>query len=264
MVAIITGGTRGIGKAIARSLQKEGYNIVITGTGVNSPVDMDAFKPAKNGGSCMYIKADTSSAEDRQNLITTAFTQYGYVDLLVNNSGVAPLERKDILEMDEESYNRVMDINLKGMFFLTQLYAKWLIAEAGNRDWGTEDNLYSRRVKARIINISSMSAYTSSISRGEYCISKAGISMVTKLFADRLASEGINVYEIRPGVIKTDMTSAVESKYDALIKNGIFPIGRWGTPDDVAKAVLGIAGGYLDYSTGEILNIDGGFHIRRL
>jgi len=178
----------------------------------------------------------------------------GRIDLLVNNAGVSPKVRMDILEVTEESYDRVMTINLKGPFFLTQLVANWMI----------ELKKFRNELEPKIVNISSISAYTSSTSRGEYCISKAGVSMMTKLYADRLSEYGVNVYEIRPGIIFTPMTEPVKEKYDKLISEGITPIKRWGTPEDVAKAVVAIAKGYFPFSTGEVFNVDGGFHIRRL
>ena len=190
------------------------------------------------------IVADNGVAEDRARLIA----EVGSVDLLVNNAGIAPRVRADLLEMSEESMDELMKVNLYGPFFLTQQIAKGMI----------------ERGRGMIINISSMSAYTVSVNRGEYCISKAGISMMTQLYAVRLAEYGIPVYEIRPGIIKTDMTSAVTSKYDALIDGGLLPISRWGTPEDIADAVSVLAEGKLRYSTGEIINVDGGFHIQRL
>ena len=186
---------------------------------------------------------------DRKNLVDTAIRTFGKVDILVNNAGVAPIERKDILEMSEESMDRLLGINLKGTFFLTQYTANKMI-EGGFGD--------------AIINVTSMSAYTASISRGEYCISKAGLAMATDLFAVRLAEYGINVYEIRPGIIRTDMTAGVSAKYEALIADGLLPIARMGEPEDIANAVYALASGLLKYSTGEVLNIDGGFHLRTL
>jgi NAD(P)-dependent dehydrogenase (short-subunit alcohol dehydrogenase family) len=179
---------------------------------------------------------------------------WGRLDLLVNNAGVAPRERRDLLEVTEQSYDDVMGVNLRGVFFLTQRVAKLMIQQLQDGKIET----------ARIVNIGSISAYTSSINRGEYCIAKSGIGMLTALYADRLAEYGINVYEVRPGIIETDMTHGVQEKYDKLIAEGLTPIRRWGTPEDVAKAVYALAEGYLGFSTGEIINVDGGFHIRRL
>ena len=187
-------------------------------------------------------------------MVEEVLKRFGRLDLLVNNAGIAPRQRQDLLEMREESYDEVLAVNLKGPFFLTQQVARTMIDLLGS---GVIEN-------PRIINIGSISAYASSPNRGEYCLSKAGISMITALFADRLAESGIGVYEIRPGVIATDMTDAVKEKYDHLIANGLTPIQRWGQPEDVAKAVVAIAEGAFPFSTGEIFNVDGGFHLRRL
>ena len=239
--AVVTGATRGIGRAVAERLAKDGFSVLAVGT--SDFLDADKI-PAR------YCRADISNADDRVRIVRTALDAFGGIDLLVNNAGVAPKVRADILEMTEESFDRVLSINLRGAFFLTQLVARAMLAHSAPG--------------RMIINVSSMSAYVSSVSRGEYCISKAGVSMATKLFADRLAGEGINVYEIRPGVIETDMTSMVQDKYDALISGGLTPIARWGQPDDIARAVSAIASGAFPFSTGEVFNIDGGFHLQRL
>ena len=201
------------------------------------------------------MRADVSSDADRAGLVKAVKDEFGRCDMLVNNAGVAPLKRVDLLEATEESFDRVLGINLKGPYFLTQLVAKWMIEQ---------QKAVSRTGAYRIVNIGSMSSYTSSPARGEYCISKAGVSMMTMLYADRLAEFGIGVFEIRPGIIETDMTSVVKEKYDKLIAEGITPIKRWGQPEDVAKAVSAIAEGKLDFSTGQVINVDGGFHLRRL
>ena len=200
-----------------------------------------------------YVRGDIASTEDRKRLAMEGFYNFGRIDALVNVAGVAPLERTDILDMTEESYERVMNINTKGTMFLTQEVAKYMIK-----------NTPENGIRGHICNISSLSAYTSSVSRGEYCISKAGVSMITKLFADRLAEYGIPVNEVRPGIIKTDMTSKVTAKYDALIEGGLLPIARWGTPEDIADAVYALCSGALPYVTGQSLDVDGGFHLRRL
>jgi NAD(P)-dependent dehydrogenase (short-subunit alcohol dehydrogenase family) len=200
------------------------------------------------------IQADVAQEVDRKDLISETLSHFGRLDLLVNNAGMAPRRRLDILEVGEDSYDEVMAVNLKGPFFLTQRVARTMI-----------DLLNSGIItEPQIISISSISAYTSSPNRGEYCLSKAGMGMMTGLFADRLAEYGIGVYEIRPGVIETDMTASVKERYDRLIINGLTPIRRWGQPNDVAKAVVAIEEGYLPFSTGEIINVDGGFHLRRL
>lgn len=241
-VAVVTGSRRGIGKGIADALKNEGYLVVYSARTEDSKLEN-------------YCPCDISDERDREALLhfTCRFT--GRVDLLVNNAGVACEKRLDILETTEESFDRLLRINTKGTFFMCRLFARHMIEQK------QKDAEYA----PRIVNISSVSAYTSSVSRGEYCISKAGISMVTKLFADRLAEYGIPVFEVRPGIIATDMTECVKEKYDRMIlEEGITPIRRWGTPEDVANCVLAAAGGLLDFGTGTVLNADGGFHIRRL
>ncbi len=241
-VAIVTGGSRGIGRAIAIELAGLRFDVVI------NHFDFTA------DGKPLALRGDVSSDADRKALIKAVKDGFGRCDMLVNNAGVAPLKRMDLLEATEASFDRVLGINLKGPYFLTQLVAKWLIEQ---KKQNPEKNY-------RIINIGSMSSYTSSTARGEYCISKAGVSMMTMLYADRLAEFGIGVFEIRPGIIETDMTSVVKEKYDKLIADGLTPIKRWGKPEDVAKAVSAIAEGKLDFSTGQIINVDGGFHLRRM
>lgn len=241
-VAIVTGVAGGIGKASALMLAKKGYAIV--GMGRSTSPDLSDF----DGLDITYVSGDVSSAEDRARLFDAAAAR-GNITALVNVAGVAPKVRRDILEMTEESYDFVMGINTKGTLFLTQAVANRMIEQG---------------VGGAIVNISSCSAYTSSTSRGEYCISKAGLSMITKLFADRLSSEGITVNEICPGIIATGMTAAVKEKYDNLIADGLVPLGRWGTPDDVAKAVVALCDGTFGYTTGESFIVDGGMHIRKL
>jgi NAD(P)-dependent dehydrogenase (short-subunit alcohol dehydrogenase family) len=260
-VAIVTGASRGIGKAIAKELASLGYCIVgnhfdftADGKGDESRANQTQKEIEELGVKCEFLRGDISKAEDRKKLVDLAKSKFGRADFLVNNAGVAPLKRMDILESTEESYDRVMGINLKGPYFLTQLVANWMIEQKKQ---------HPQRV-FRIVNTGSMSAYTSSTARGEYCVSKAGIGMMTMLYADRLAEFGIGVFEIRPGIIATDMTSVVKDKYDKLIAEGLTPIKRWGQPEDVAKAIGAIAEGRLDFSTGQVINVDGGFHIRRL
>ena len=245
--ALVTGSSRGIGRAIADMLHDSGYTVIYSGTKPQRP---DNLPPERD-----FFPCDIADAAQRQAAIAHVLDRYGRLDLLVNNAGVAPLQRKDLLEMDEESFDRVIGINLKGTLFMCQLAAKAMLAGMEN---GLED------YKPRIVNTGSMSAYTSSTSRGEYCISKAGLGMVTKLFADRLAAEGIPVFEVRPGIIDTDMTRVVHEKYDRLIQDGLLPIPRFGKPEDVAKMVLACASGLLDYSAGQVLDADGGFALRRL
>ena len=251
-VAIVTGGARGIGFAIAEKLAAEAYSIAIFDILKADDVKGNIDELKAMGAKVIYFQGDLKVASDVQAFLEKVMMEFGRIDTLVNNAGVAPRVRMDILETTEASYDFVMDTNLKGTFFFTQAVANLMVDE-------TENN-----IKPVIINIASSSSYTSSPSRGEYCISKAGISMITKLFADRLADCGINVYEVRPGIIYTDMTKVVKGKYDKLIEEGITPIKRWGTPEDIAKAVSLFASGMLPFSTGEVINVDGGFHIRRM
>lgn len=239
---LITGGARGIGYGIAQKFAQEGYRTILFGQSPYEKVK-DAVEALPNA---TYVQGNLANREDRLRLADAA----GAVDVLVNNAGVAPRVRADMLEMTEEDYDFVMDINLKGAFFLTQAIAKRMIAS---------------QKQGIIINVSSMSAYVSSTNRAQYCISKAGLSMSTTLFADRLAEHGIGVYEVRPGITKTDMTSGVSAKYDKLIfEDGILPTRRWGTPEDVAGVAFALASGVFAYATGQVINVDGGFHIRRL
>ncbi|MEG0546136.1 MAG: 3-ketoacyl-ACP reductase [Oscillospiraceae bacterium] len=242
-IAFVTGGSRGIGSAIAKSLSQEGYKVIISGT-----------REACNDSDFDYIVCDNKNIEAIQKTIDFIIQKYGKIDVLVNNAGVAPKERNDILEMSEESYDFVLDTNLKGTFFMCQAVSNAMIKRK------KENDDYS----PRIINISSVSAYAVSVNRGEYCISKAGISMVTKLFAQRLSEFSIPVFEVRPGIILTDMTMAVKEKYENLIDGGVTPIKRMGTPQDVAKCVLAAVSGNLDFTTGQVLLADGGFHLRSL
>jgi 3-oxoacyl-[acyl-carrier protein] reductase len=260
-VAIVTGASRGIGKGIAIELAGIGFDIVINHydfTKDGKPDETTAKKTLTDieskGVDCIALRGDVSSDADRKALVKAVKDKFGRCDILVNNAGVAPLKRVDLLEATEESFDRVLNINLKGPYFLTQLVAKWMI----------EQKKQNPERSYRIVNIGSMSSYTSSPARGEYCISKAGVSMMTMLYADRLAEFGIGVFEIRPGIIETDMTSVVKEKYDKLIAEGITPIKRWGQPEDIAKAVSAIAEAKLDFSTGQVINVDGGFHFRRL
>lgn len=202
----------------------------------------------------MVVLANITLEPERQKIMTETINKYGQIDLLVNNAGIGPRVRMDMLEISEESMNEVLAVNTIGPYFLTQLISKKMI-----------EMIKQKKIEVgKIINIGSISAYTSSTSRAEYCISKSAVSMNTLLFADRLASEGINVYEIRPGIIKTPLTEVVKEKYDKLIAEGILPIKRWGMPEDIAKAIVAIAENYLPYSTGQVIDVDGGFHIHRL
>lgn len=252
-VAIVTGSSRGIGYAIARRLGRGGFRVVVSATGPQEKYEQVLAGLTADGIEWRYIRCDIADHDSRLHLIEETVRQFGRIDVLVNNAGVAPKVRADLLEMTEESFDRVVGTNTKGNLFLTQAAAKQMLCqEPIGKKRGT------------IINISSCSVEVSSVSRGEYCVSKAGVSMLTTLFADRLAGEGILVNEIRPGVIATDMTSTVTGKYDKLIADGAFPIARWGTPEDIANAVSVFAGDDFLYTTGSYLDIDGGFHIKRL
>jgi NAD(P)-dependent dehydrogenase (short-subunit alcohol dehydrogenase family) len=253
-VALVTGASRGIGRGIALALGAKGWTVVINYRGQAEAAQATAQEVTAHGGKALVVQADIGQAADRERLVAAALGEYGRLDLLVNNAGMAPRQRIDILATTEASYDEVMAVNLKGPFFLTQRVANAMVAM---RQQGVT-------AQPMIINIGSLSAYTSSVNRGEYCISKAGIGMMTALFADRLAEYGINVYEVRPGIIATDMSSTVKERYDRLIDGGLTPIRRWGEPDDVARAVAVIAEGSFPFSTGEVINVDGGFHLRRL
>ena len=237
---MVTGVAGGIGYATAKILLENGVAVVGMDIAPQMPKELD--------GKFTYFQGDLSNKEDRDNYVKSAMDKYGKIDILVNVAGVAPKVRNDILEMTEESYDFVMNINTKGTLFLTQKVA----------------NIMKNNKEGSIVNISSMSGYTSSVSRGEYCISKAGVSMITTLFADRLAEYNIMVNEIRPGIIATGMTDKVKEKYDALIEGGLLPIKRWGRPEDIASAVWTLCNGSLPYVTGQSIDVDGGFHIRRL
>jgi 3-oxoacyl-[acyl-carrier protein] reductase len=253
-VALITGAGRGIGRTISLALAERGWRVVINYR-ANRIAAAETLGQVENlGGHGLLIQADIASAPDRKRLLQATLDGLGRIDLLVNNAGMAPRQRADILETTEASYDEVMAVNLKGPFFLTQAVARAMI-----------DLLQAGLVEqSMIVNVGSISAYTGSLNRAEYCLSKAGLAMMTALYADRLAEYGILVYEVRPGIIETDMTRTAREKYDRLIGEGLTPIRRWGQPEDVARAVAALAEGYFPFSTGEIVNVDGGFHLRRL
>jgi len=259
-VALITGASRGIGRGIALELAAIGYDLVInfaSNSKAAAETARDGELRAKAAGHkirAATFQADIGSSVDRKKLIDFTRSEFQRLDLLVNNAGIAPAVRADLLDASEESFDRLMTVNAKGPFFLTQLVARWMIEQTRS--------MPDR--KPKIVTISSISAYAPSINRGDYCVAKAALSMITPLFAARLAEHGIDVYEIRPGIIATDMTSGVKEKYDALIAGGLTPIKRWGTPEDVGKAVAAIAQGLLPFSTGEVINVDGGFHLKIL
>lgn len=251
---LITGGSRGIGLGIAIELAKAGFNLAINGVRKQvfvQPV-IDGLKMF--GADVIYAQGDVSKKEDREKIVQTVISKFGQLNVLVNNAGIAPRERKDILEASEEIYDEVLETNLKGPYFLTQLFARHMVEMKKN----------SPDFSCCIINVSSVSATVASVNRGEYCISKAGIAMATKLWAARLGEFNIPVYEIQPGVIKTDMTSAVTEKYDRLFEQGLTIQKRWGLPEDVGKVAAAMATGMLPYSTGQVVLVDGGMTVQRL
>lgn len=252
--AIITGGNRGIGFGIAQALVRDSWNIALCATRDESEVQEPLEALRQFGTQVAYFTMDVSEEASREQTVTKIVERFGTIELLVNNAGVAPLQRTDILEMSLESYHRVMRINLEGPLFLTQAVARIMVAQKKN----------APEKAMSIVNVSSISATVASPSRGEYCISKAGVSMATKLWAVRLAEYGIPVYEVRPGIIATDMTTAVQEKYDRLIAEGLVPQGRWGYPEDVGKTVAMLARADLPYSTGQVIMVDGGQLLERL
>ncbi len=246
--AVITGGSRGIGLAAAQRLLADGFSVVVLSRPTSTDPD---FTELVESGAITFVAGDIASAEARAELVETALEKHGRIDLLFNNAGMAPLTRLDILDMTEESYDRVMDVNLRAPMFLTQRVARVMI----------EQEPLEGRPPGMIVNTGSASANFVSTNRGEYCLSKAGVSMMTKLFAVRLAPHGIPVFEVSPGVIKTEMTKVVTEKYDTYIAEGHIPVPRWGMPADVAEAVALLAEGRLAYSTGDIIYVDGGMRI---
>lgn len=253
-VALITGGSRGIGLGVADALAQSGFTAIITGRRCAEDVAATLDQLREHGVQAEYVRADVSSKSDRELLLSQAKEQFGRLDVLVNNAGIAPHVRADVLDASEESFDELISTNLKGPYFLTQAVAHWMIEQK------TADASY----RGCIINIGSVSATVASVNRGDYCISKAGIAMATRLWTVRLAEYGIDVYEIRPGIIATDMTSAVKSKYDAMFENGLLLERRWGTPEDVGKAAAMLSRGELPYASGSVLVLDGGLTIQRL
>lgn len=251
--ALVTGGNRGIGFGVALRLAREGWRLALCATREENDCREALDTLRENGGEVLYCRLDVSDLAAHGPVLERIVERFGAVHLLVNNAGVAPLERRDVLDMAPESYDRVLGINLRGPFFLTQAVARLMLKQRETSD-----------EPRTIVNVSSISATVVSISRGEYCLSKAGVSMATQLWAARLAPHGIGVYEVRPGIIATDMTAAVREKYDALIAGGLIPQGRWGTPDDVGATVAMLARGDLPYSTGQVLMVDGGQTLPRL
>jgi len=252
--ALVTGGARGIGFGCSEALAKAGFDLVVAGRRAEADCAEALGALRAHGTRVEYAVCDVADAGQRAELVAFAKDKFGAVNLLVNNAGIAPRERADILEAKPEIFDEVMDTNLKGPYFLTQAFANMMVAQ----------KRADPASLAVIVNVSSVSATVASVNRGEYCISKAGISMATQLWAARLAEFGINVFEVRPGIIATDMTSGVKAKYDAFIATGGIPIKRWGLPEDVGAAVASLASGAFAYSTGQIIMVDGGMTISKL
>ncbi len=253
-VALITGGARGIGLGIARCLAREGCALALNGVREQSEVEPVLTALAADGAEAIYCQGDVASAEDRSRMIQQVRDHYGRLDVLVNNAGITSPGRKDILDADEASFDRVVGVNLKGPYFLTQLAARWMI----------EQRETSPDFRGVIINVSSVSAEILSRNRGDYCLTKAATRMATQLWAARLAEHGIEVYEIQPGIIRSDMTAGVTDKYDRLIADGLTLQRRWGEPEDVGRAAAMLVRGDLPYATGQVLKIDGGMTIREM
>lgn len=261
-VALITGASRGIGRGIALALAQLGHDVVVNYAGQETAARQtaaDCIAAGQTAGKTVraeICQADVGLAADRQKLIDFTRSAFGRLDLLVNNAGITSIGRRDLLEAREEDFDRLMSVNLKGPYFLSQLAARWMIEQATTPLQPTP--------RPKIVIVSSISSYAVSTNRGDYCLAKAALGMMTKLYATRLADHGIAVFEVRPGVIESDMTAPVRDKYSKLFDEGLTPIRRWGSPDDVGKAVAAIAADFFPYSTGEVINVDGGFHIRRL
>jgi 3-oxoacyl-[acyl-carrier protein] reductase len=249
-VALVTGGSRGIGRAICIELAKSGHRVAINYQANEEAARATAAQLANESFPC---QGDVGDSADRERLVDAVLARWGRIDVLVNNAGITSLGRRDLLEASEESWERVLSVNLKGAFFLSQRVAQEMLRQLQQPPPGFNPTL---------INVSSLSAYAASATRGDYCVSKAGLAMVTRLFALRLAKEGIRVYEVRPGIIETDMTTPVRADYTKMIDEGLIPMHRWGTPADVGRAVAALAAGAIPFSTGDVVNVDGGFHIR--
>ncbi len=250
-VALVTGGSRGIGRGICLELARHGYAVAINYAGNEEAARQTQSQIGAPSGT-LLCRGDVSLAGDRDRMVDAVLARWGRIDVLVNNAGITSLGRRDLLDATEDSWERVLAVNLKGPYFLCQRVAKEMLP------------LLPQLIHPTLVNISSLSSYTVSTNRGDYCVSKAGLSMATKLFAVRLAEHGIAVYEICPGVIDTDMTAGMRELYDRRIREGLTPIRRWGTAADVGKAVLALVTGQLSFSTGNTIHVDGGFHIHRL
>jgi len=253
-VALVTGASRGIGRAIAVELARNGYDIAVNYRSNEEAARAAVEAVEAEGRRAYHCRADVSLAGDRRHLLEETRRAFGRLDLLVNNAATAPRVRADILEATEESFDEIIASNLKGPYFLTQAVARWFLE--------IREGHPTRPLS--IVNVSSISEYTASVNRGDYCLAKAGMGMLTRLWAARLAPHGIRVNEVRPGIVLTDMTTPVKAKYDALIEGGLTPIRRWGLPEDVARAVRAIAGPDFEFSTGAAFDVDGGFHLRLL
>jgi 3-oxoacyl-[acyl-carrier protein] reductase len=254
-VALVTGGSRGIGRGIVLGLAGAGYDVVVNYANNADAAALVRAQAEASGARAWPVRADIGNTDDRGRLVAEAYQLAGRLDLLVNNAGVAPPVRADLLEADEASFDQVLGVNLKGPYFLTQLVARRMIEQVGA----------GVVTSPKIVTVGSISAYTASVNRGDYCLAKAGLGMLTKLFAARLAEHGIGVFEIRPGIIETDMTGAVKERYDKLIlEQGLTPIRRWGQPEDVARAVVAVATDLFPFSTGQVIDVDGGFHLHVL
>jgi NAD(P)-dependent dehydrogenase (short-subunit alcohol dehydrogenase family) len=249
-VALVTGGSRGIGRGVVVELARHGYAVAVNYAG-NADAARETQRLAGPGAVTQAFQADVGAAADRDRLVDEVLAAFGRLDVLVNNAGITSVGRRDLLEATEDSWDRVLAVNLKGPYFLTQRVAREMV------------RLLPSLQQPAVVNVSSLSAYAVSTNRGDYCVSKAGLAMVTQLFAARLAEHGIRVYEVRPGVMDTDMTAAARDRYTQLIAEGLAPVRRWGTAEDVGRAVAALVTGAIPFSTGDVLNVDGGFHIRR-
>lgn len=252
--ALVTGGSRGIGYGIAQALAKKGYNLAVNGVRPVEDVANTLQSLQEYGVEVIYVQGNIGRAVDRKEIVEKVKSHFGCINALVNNAGVAPKVRMDVLELDEEGYDYVMDINLKGTFFLTQEIARMMLEEKSKNS----------SFEGSIISITSISAEVASVNRGEYCIAKAGLGMMTKLMATRLGEKDIPVYEVRPGIIETDMTAGVKEKYDKLIGEGLTIERRWGKPEDIGRIVAALASGEIPYATGQVIYADGGMSVRRL
>jgi NAD(P)-dependent dehydrogenase (short-subunit alcohol dehydrogenase family) len=249
-VALVTGGSRGIGRGICLELARQGYALAVNYAG-NEKAALETCRLIGPQAETLLCRGDVGAAADRDRLVDQVLAHWGRIDVFVNNAGITSVGRRDLLEATENSWDKVLAVNLKGPYFLSQRVAREMV------------RLGPQLAHPAIVFISSLSAYSVSTNRGDYCISKAGLAVVTQLFALRLAESGIRVFEVRPGVIDTDMTAAAKERYTRLIAEGLTPIRRWGTPTDVGKAVAALVAGAIPFSTGEVVNVDGGFHIRQ-